>query len=72
MTSTYCETASRIAHSDCYYLEDPLGCGRYSSCCEGEGKPWFCKDLSQSVTSDTEVRVSVDEACGTNGVRKSV
>ena len=47
-----------------YYLEDPLwdgkGCGRYSSCCEGEGKPWFFKDLSQSVTSDIEVRVCCD------------
>ena len=64
----YCETGSRIANSARYYLEDPLwdgkGCGRYSSCCEGEGKPWFFKDLSQSVNSDIEVRVCVDEARG--------
>ena len=57
----YCETGSRTAYANRYYLEDPLwdgkGCGRYSSCCEGEGKPWFFKDLSQSVNSDIEVRV---------------
>ena len=61
----YCETGSRIAFSNRYYLEDPLwdgkGCGRYSSCCEGEGKPWFFKVLSQSVTSDIEVRLCVNE-----------
>ena len=68
----YCETASRIAYSARYYLQDPLwdgrGCGRYSSCCEGEGKPWFFKDLSQSVTSDIEVRVCVDEVRGNEDV----
>ena len=62
----YCETGSRTARANRYYLEDPLwdakGCGRYSSCCEGEGKPWFFKDLSQSVTSDIEVRVCADSA----------
>ena len=60
----YCETGSRTGYAKRYYLEDPLwdgkGCGRYSSCCEGEGKPWFFKDLSQSVTSDIEVRVCAD------------
>ena len=39
----YCETGSRTAYTSRYYLNDPLwdgkGCGRYSSCCEGEGKP---------------------------------
>ena len=68
----YCETGSRTACANRYYLEDPLwdgkGCGRYSSCCEGEGKPWFFKDLSQSVTSDIEVRVCVDEARGNEDV----
>ena len=60
----YCETGSRVTVHPRYYLEDPpwdgKGCGRYSSCCEGEGKPWFFKDLSQSVTSDIEVRVCCD------------
>ena len=68
----YCETGSRTAYANRYYLEDPLwdgkGCGRYSSCCEGEGKPWFFKDLSQSVTSDIEVRVCVDESRGNEEV----
>ena len=62
----YCETGSRTSNSDRYYLDDPLwdgeGCGRFSSCCEGERKPWFYKDLSQNVTSDIEVRVCADEA----------
>jgi hypothetical protein len=61
----YCETGSRTSYSNRYYLEDPLwdgqGCGRYSSCCEGEGKPWFFKELSQSVTSDIEARVCADD-----------
>ena len=60
----YCETGSRIAHTDRVYLEDPLwdgeGCGQFSTCCEGERKPWFLKNLTQSVTSDIEVRVCAD------------
>ena len=36
-------------HFDHLTMWDGKGCGRYSSCCEGEGKPWFFKDLSQSV-----------------------
>ena len=48
------------------FVEDPLwggeGCGRFSTCCEGERKPWFFKNLTQPVTSDIEVRVCTDEA----------
>ena len=61
----YCETGSRTRHSSQYYLNDPLwdgsGCGRFSSCCEGEKKPWFYKDLFESVTSAIEVRVCTDD-----------
>ena len=61
----YCETGSRTAVSNRYYVEDPLwdgeGCGRFSSCCEGEGKPWFHKTLPQPVSSDIEVRVCANE-----------
>ena len=35
----YCETGSRILHTNRVYIEDPLwdgeGCGRFSTCCEG-------------------------------------
>ena len=62
----FCETGSRTSYANRYYVEDPLwdgkGCGRYSTCCEGERKPWFHKDLLQNVTSDIEVRVCADEA----------
>ena len=62
----YCETGSRTAYQYRYYLEDPLwdgkGCGRFSTCCEGERKPWFCKDLAEYVSSDIEVRVCTDES----------
>ena len=61
----YCETGSRILHTNRVYIEDPLwdgeGCGRFSTCCEGERKPWFIKNLTQPVTSDIEVRVCADQ-----------
>ena len=60
-TDYYCETASRVSYQNKYYLEDPLwdgqGCGRFSSCCDGSRKPWFCKELPANVTDDIEVRV---------------
>ena len=60
----YCETGSRTSAQNRYYTEDPLwdgnGCGRFSTCCEGEIKPWFCKDLAEYVSSDIEVRVCAD------------
>ena len=62
----FCETGSRTTYTNRYYVEDPLwdgkGCGRFSTCCEGERKPWFHKDLFQNVTSDVEVRVCADQA----------
>ena len=61
----YCETGSRILHTNRVYVEDPLWdgerCGRFSTCCEGERKPWFFKNLTQPITSDIEVRVCADE-----------
>ena len=60
-TDYYCETASRVSYQNKYYLEDPLwdgqGCGRFSSCCDGSRKPWFCKELPANITNDIEVRV---------------
>ena len=62
----FCETGSRTTYRNRYYVNDPLwdghGCERFSTCCEGERKPWFHKDLLQNVTSDIEVRVCADEA----------
>ena len=62
----YCETGSRTSARNRYYLEDPLwdgkGCGRFSTCCDGDRKPWFCKELEEPVTSDIEVRVCTDQS----------
>ena len=62
----YCETGSLTTAENRYYLEDPLwdgkGCGRFSTCCEGERKPWFCKEFPQPITSDIEVRVCADSS----------
>ena len=55
-TDYYCETGSRVGETNKYYLEDPLWdgqeCGRFSSCCEGSRKPWFCNELPTYVTDD--------------------
>ena len=63
---SFCETGSRTTATNRYYVEDPLwdgkGCGRFSTCCEGERKPWFHKDLSQEIASDIEVRVCANGA----------
>ena len=60
-TDYFCETGSRVSSRNKYYLEDPLwdgqGCGRFSSCCDGGRKPWFCKELPVNVTDDIEMRV---------------
>lgn len=62
----YCDTGSRTAYQNRYYLDDPLwdgqGCGRFSTCCEGNKKPWFCKELPEPVDSDIEVRLCCDES----------
>ena len=60
----FCETGSRVGHTNKYYLEDPLwdgqGCGRFSTCCEGSRKPWFCKKLPRYVTDDIEICLCCD------------
>ena len=65
-TDYFCETASRVSVQNKYYLEDPLwdghGCGRFSSCCDGSRKPWFCKELPGNVTDDIEMRVCCDSS----------
>lgn len=61
----FCETGSRVSVTNRYYLEDPLwdgkGCGRFSTCCDGGKRPWFCKELPEPVDSDIEVRVCCNE-----------
>ena len=64
----YCETANRdffANHPSEWLLNDPLwdgqGCGPQSSCCDGAGKPWFCKELSQPTTDDIELRVCTNQ-----------
>ena len=62
----FCETGSRTMYSNRYYLEDPLwdgeGCGRFSTCCDGDNKPWFRKMLNEKITSDLEFRLCCDSA----------
>ena len=64
----YCETGSRNLRTSRYYTEDPLwdgeGCGAESTCCDGEGKPWFCKQLPEATTDDIELRLCVDQNSG--------
>ena len=71
-TDYYCETGSRTAVTDRYYLADPLwdgkGCGNVSTCCEGTMKPWFLKMLQQPVSSNIEVRVCTDQAVNNEDV----
>jgi len=71
-TDYYCETASRTSFQNRYYLEDPLwdgqGCGRFSSCCDGGRKPWFCKELPMNITDDIEIRVCFDSSRSTEDV----
>ena len=67
----FCETANRAYFNDnpnkfTYLVDDPLwdgkGCGPDSTCCDGAGKPWFCKDLPQPTTDDIEVRLCASDA----------
>ena len=67
----YCETALRTTVRDqryMYHVDDPLwdgeGCGPQSTCCEGEGKPWFCKDLTEVTTDDIEMRLCKNQERG--------
>ena len=66
----YCDTGSRNLPESRYYLEDPLwdgqGCENKNHCCE-RGGPWFCKELSTSVSDNIELRV-----CGNNGINANV
>ena len=52
----YCETGTRTTYSARSYFEDPLcdgeGCGRFSTCCDGDNKPWFVKENKKPNTSD--------------------
>ena len=68
-TDYFCETGNRGYYSSNpskYLVDDPLwdgkGCGPDSTCCDGAGKPWFCKDLPEPTTDDIEVRLCNDQA----------
>ena len=66
----YCETGSRNLYANRYYTEDPLwdgqGCGAESTCCDGDGKPWFCKQLPEATTDDIELRLCRDSSSTNN------
>ena len=61
----YCETGSRTSAQNRIYLEDPLwdgeGCGRFSTCCDGDLKPWFFKEFLELVNDRVEVRVCANQ-----------
>lgn len=72
-TDYFCETGNRVFYQNNagkYLVDDPLwdgkGCGPASTCCDGAGKPWFCKDLPQPTTDDIEVRLCADTPRGSN------
>ena len=60
----FCETGSRNAVEDRFYVDDPLwdgqGCGENSTCCSWNTPPWFCKDLASATSDDIEVRLCSD------------
>ena len=62
----FCETGSRVSFQSRWYLDDPLwdgeGCGRFSSCCDRDNRPWFCKELPANTTDDIELRVCLDSS----------
>lgn len=59
----FCDSGNkhRSVTSGHFYHDDPLwdgkGCGPYSSCCQFNSPPWFCKTLPESTTDDLEVRI---------------
>ena len=61
----FCETGSRVSVQNRWYLDDPLwdgeGCGRFSSCCDRDNRPWFCKELPANMTDDIELRMCFNE-----------
>ena len=61
----FCETGSRNGAELMFYPDDPLwdgrGCGSTSSYCSFNSPPWFCKELPQPTTDNTEVRVCADQ-----------
>ena len=74
-TDYFCETGNRgyyYSNRSKYLVDDPLwdgkGCGPDSTCCDGAGKPWFCKDLPEPTTDDIEVRLCADSDRGNEDV----
>ena len=57
----FCESGNAGSHSLPYwYLDDPLwdgkGCAEGSTCCDGPNRPWFYRELDNTVTEKIEVR----------------
>ena len=74
-TDYFCETGNRGFYNNDpskYLVDDPLwdgkGCGPDSTCCDGAGKPWFCKDLPEPTTDDIEMRLCTNEARGNEDI----
>ena len=63
----FCDTgnADPTTPHNIFYGDDPLwdgaGCGPTNICCSFNNPPWFYKQLPQSTTDDTEMRVCRDE-----------
>ena len=56
----FCEVGisnEKINFIDSNPLWDGQGCADFSTCCEFNNPPWFCKQLSQSTTEDIEIRI---------------
>ena len=58
----FCDSGTRtFTFPRRFYSEDPLwdgmGCGITSACCQFNTPPWFCRELSEPITDDIEVRL---------------
>ena len=62
----FCDTGSRSASREVYYINDPLwdgdGCGGSSTCCSWQDPPWFCKRLPRVTRDSLELRVCTDSS----------
>lgn len=67
----FCEAAydgSTCCPFGSFFTDDPLwdgqSCQSDSTCCQFNGPPWFCKELSETTTDDIEVAICADQSLG--------
>ena len=57
----FCESGISGNFTQKWYLDDPLwdgkGCAEGSTCCDGPNRPWFYRELNNTVTESVEVQM---------------